>query len=179
MGHGASGGRADILIKDNLGKPLLIVECKTAGNEFNRAWKKALQDGDQLFSYAQQISETQFLCLYSSDFIEGSVRYQSHIIAHRDNEKYLADNPTFKSFKSVSDVKERVAVWRDTYKQDYTTKGIFEDNIQPYHIGKDKYTLADLQGISAAPISRKNTTNLPRSCASTTCPVGKMPSINW
>ena len=126
LGRGASGGRADILLKDNDGRPLLIIECKTAGIEFKRAWNKTLQDGDQLFSYAQQISETQFLCLYTSDLDAGAVGYTSHIIAHRDNEKYLADNPLFKSFKSVTDVKERHAVWRDTYKLDYTTKGIFE-----------------------------------------------------
>lgn len=149
VGHGASGGRADILIKDNSGKALLIIECKTPGREFDKAWRNTLQDGGQLFSYAQQISETQFLCLYTSDFDKGAVNYQSHIIAHRDNEKYLADNPTFKSFKTVTDVKERFAVWRNTYKLDYTTKGIFENNIQPYHIGKDKYTIEDLQGISA------------------------------
>lgn len=58
VGRGASGGRADILIKDNDGRPLLIIECKTAGGEFKRAWNKTQQDGDQLFSYAQQISET-------------------------------------------------------------------------------------------------------------------------
>lgn len=29
LGRGASGGRADILVKDNHGKPLLIIECKT------------------------------------------------------------------------------------------------------------------------------------------------------
>lgn len=46
LGHGASGGRADILVKDNAGKPLLIIECKTAGSEFTRAWKKTLNDGD-------------------------------------------------------------------------------------------------------------------------------------
>ncbi|MDA8430617.1 MAG: restriction endonuclease subunit S [Geobacteraceae bacterium] len=155
LGHGASGGRADILIKDNAGKALLIIECKTAGSEFKKAWNKTLQDGDQLFSYAQQISETQFLCLYSSDFDSDTLTYQSHIIAHRDNEKYLADNPLFKGFKDVSDVKGRFTVWRDTYKLDYTTKGIFEDNIQPYHIGKDKYTLADLQGISATDQQKK------------------------
>ena len=97
LGHGASGGRADILIKDNDGRPLLIIECKTSGAEFKRAWNKTLQDGDQLFSYAQQISETQFLCLYTSDLDAGAVSYTSHIIAHRDNEKYLADNPLFKS----------------------------------------------------------------------------------
>ena len=48
LGRGASGGRADILVKDNFGKPLLIIECKTAGAEFNKAWNKTLQDGDQL-----------------------------------------------------------------------------------------------------------------------------------
>jgi restriction endonuclease S subunit len=68
LGRGASGGRADILVKNNFGKPLLIIECKTAGAEFKKAWNKTQQDGDQLFSYAQQISETQFLCLYASDF---------------------------------------------------------------------------------------------------------------
>ncbi|HDR9584028.1 TPA: restriction endonuclease subunit S [Burkholderia stabilis] len=155
LGRGASGGRADILIKDNDGRPLLIIECKTAGTEFKRAWNKTLQDGDQLFSYAQQISETQFLCLYTSDLDAGAVSYTSHIIAHRDNEKYLADNPLFNSFKSVTDVKERHAVWRDTYKLDYTTKGIFEENIQPYHIGKDKYSLADLHAISASDQQKK------------------------
>lgn len=155
LGHSASGGRADILIKDNDGQHLLIIECKTAGAEFKRAWNKTLQDGDQLFSYAQQIGETQFLCLYTSDLDAGMVSYTSHIIAHRDNEKYLADNPLFKGFESVTDVKERYAVWRDTYKLDYTTKGIFEENIQPYHIGKDKYSLADLHVISASDQQKK------------------------
>lgn len=155
VGRGASGGRADILIKDNDGKPLLIVECKTAGTEFKRAWSKTLQDGDQLFSYAQQISETQFLCLYTSDLEDGAATYTSHIIAHRDNERYLADNPILKSFREAMDVKERHAVWRDTYKLDYTTKGIFEEIIQPYHIGKDKYSLADLHAISASDQQKK------------------------
>ena len=155
IGRGASGGRADILIKNNDDKPLLIIECKTAGTEFKRAWSKTLQDGDQLFSYAQQISETQFLCLYTSDLEDGVATYTSHIIAHRDNERYLADNPIFKSLKKATDVKERHAVWRDTYKLDYTTKGIFEDIIQPYHIGKDKYALTDLHPISATDQQKK------------------------
>jgi len=155
LGRGASGGRADILVKDNDGRPLLLIECKTAGSEFKRAWNKTLLDGDQLFSYAQQISETQFLCLYTSDLDASKVTYTSHVIAHRDNEKYLADNPLFKSFKSATDVKERFAVWRDTYKLDYTTKGIFENNIQPYFIGKDKYGLEDLNAISATDQQKK------------------------
>lgn len=155
LGRGASGGRADILVKDNFGKPLLIIECKTAGAEFKKAWNKTQQDGDQLFSYAQQISETQFLCLYTSDFENAGLSYQSHIITHRDNDQYLLANPLLKTFRSVTDVKERFAVWRDTYKLDFTTKGIFEDNIQPYQIGKDKYSLADLHAISASDQQKK------------------------
>lgn len=155
LGHGASGGRADILVSDNAAKALLLIECKTAGYEFDKAWRNTLLDGGQLFSYAQQESETQFLCLYASDFNAGVVTYQSHIIAHRDNEKYLADNPGLKNFKEATDYKSRFAVWRDTYKLDYTTTGIFEDIIQPYHIGKDKYTLDDLHAISAADQQKK------------------------
>jgi len=68
LGHGASGGRADILVKDQNEKPLLIIECKTYGKEFSKAWKETLDDGGQLFSYAQQIAETEFLCLYASEF---------------------------------------------------------------------------------------------------------------
>ena len=155
LGRGPSGGRADILVKDNFSKPLLIIECKTAGAEFKRGWHKTLHDGDQLFSYAQQISETQFLCLYTSDRENAELSYDSRIIAHRDNDQYLVANPHFKTFRSVTDVKERFAVWRDTYKLDFTTKGIFEDNIQPYQIGKDKYSLADLHAISAADQQKK------------------------
>ena len=148
VGHGSSGGRADILVKDNAGRGLLLIECKTSGTEFKRAWNKTLQDGDQLFSYAHQISETQFLCLYASEFGANQLTYQSHLIAHRDNPEYLEDKPEFKSFASCTNAKERFTVWRDTYKLDFRTQGLFEPNIQPYHVGKDKYTLADLKAVS-------------------------------
>ena len=59
IGHSASGGRADILVKDQRNNSLLIIECKTAGDEFEKAWDKIRQDGGQLFSYAHQDSQTQ------------------------------------------------------------------------------------------------------------------------
>ena len=150
LGHGASGGRADILIKDNQNKPLLIIECKTPGQEFNKAWKNTELHGDQLFSYAQQIPDTQFLCLYASDYTEtGGLSYLSHIISHKDNPKVLDEGKNLKAFKDGGDAKNRFIVWRDTYKKEYTTKGVFEANIQPYSIGKDKYTLEDLSSIDA------------------------------
>ncbi len=143
IGHGASGGRADILVRDHENNPLLLIECKTAGEEFERAWWKTLQNGDQLFSYAQQIHQTQYLCLYASDFVDDKIRTDQRIIAHRDNEKILAQNDKLRPFAEATDVEDRYAVWRDTYEREYTEGGIFEPNIQPYQIGKNKYTLED------------------------------------
>ena len=143
VGRGASGGRADILIRDQENNPLLIIECKTAGDEFERAWKKTLRDGDQLLSYAQQIQSTQYLCLYASNFVENRIRIDHKVIAHRDNERILSQNETSRSFAEADDVEDRYAVWRDTYHLEYAESGIFEDNIQAYQIGKNKYTLAE------------------------------------
>lgn len=36
LGHGASGGRSDILVKDNHDQALLIIECKTPGREIKQ-----------------------------------------------------------------------------------------------------------------------------------------------
>ena len=143
VGHGASGGRADILVKDQEDKALLIIECKTPGAEFERAWQKTQQDGDQLFSYAQQIQQTQYLCLYASSFIDNKIRFDHKIIAHRDNKKILAQDKKLRPFAEATDVEDRFAVWRDTYGLESTEGGIFEHNVQPYQIGKNNYTLAD------------------------------------
>ncbi len=143
VGRCASGGRADILVKNQENNPLLLIECKTAGSEFEKAWGKTKQDGDQLFSYAQQIAETQYLCLYACDFTDWAISLSQKIISHKDNEKILAQDETLASFSKATNVKERFAVWRDTYQLEYTETGIFEHNIQPYKIGKNKYTLAD------------------------------------
>lgn len=154
VGHGKSGGRADILVHDHNGKPLLIIECKTPDSaavkgEFSKAWDDTKRDGGQLFGYAQQISSTDWLCLYTSYLNDENVlTYQSYVIAHRDNNDYLLANPKLNGFAGASDITERFAVWRDTYKCGFTTQGIFEPNVQPYRIGKDKYTLGDLHSIA-------------------------------
>lgn len=157
VGHSASGGRADILVRNQEGKPLLLIECKTAGKEFERAWKYMLQDGGQLFSYAQQIQETEFLCLYASDFDEktSQLSLEHKIVSHKDNEKILAEDSKLKSFENAKDIKERYKVWKDTYKLEYTEIGIFEENIPAYTIGKENYTLADLRIVAEKDIQKK------------------------
>jgi len=157
VGHGASGGRADILVKDNSGKSLLIIECKTEGKEHKDAWRKMLQTGGQLFSYVQQARSTQFVCLYSADFIDGKVIYKNHIITLKDNEKLLEENKDNKplSYKDAQEVEDISKAWKETYKQDVASRGIFESDIQAYHIGKQKFSLSDLETISSKDIQGK------------------------
>ncbi len=143
IGHSASGGRADILVKDQQNNPLLIIECKTAGKEFEDAWDDTRQDGGQLFSYAHQDAKVQYLCLYASSFFENQLDYKYKLIPHLDNQQILAEDASLMSFEKADKAEHRFAVWRDTYKLEFTEVGIFEPNIQSYQIGKDNYTLAE------------------------------------
>lgn len=143
IGHGASGGRADVLVKDQELNSLVIIECKTAGDEFERAWEKIRQDGGQLFTYAHQDAQTQYICLYASSFIHNKLDFKYKLIPHLDNPQILAEDKALLSFEGANKAEQRFAVWRDTYRLEYTEVGIFEDNIQPYQIGKNNYTLAE------------------------------------
>ena len=145
LGHGGKSGRADILVRDQQGAALLIIECKTAGREFDKAWKDTLEDGAQLISYVEQEKATQFICLYASEFDEktAQVKTSQRIISVKDNPQILQDQPKAQSFKEATNAKERFKAWKDTYRQEFTEVGIFEGNIHPYQIGKSKYTLSD------------------------------------
>jgi type I restriction enzyme M protein len=154
VGHGASGGRADILVKDNDGKSLLIIECKTAGNEFNNAWKTTQSRPTQLFSYVQQTKSTKFIALYESDFADSQVASNYYLINITDNAEHLEKNPTLKSYKDATTVEEIYQAWRDTYSRDYTTFGLFENN-KPYEIGLAKPNAKNLKNIASKDIQGK------------------------
>ncbi len=143
LGHGGKSGRADILVRNQQGTALLIIECKTAGREFLKAWGNTQEDGAQLFSYVEQEKATQFICLYASAFDDkdSTLKTSQRIISVKDNAKILEDMPNAASFGAATNVTERFKAWKDTYKQEYTETGIFEENIQAYQIGKNKYTL--------------------------------------
>ncbi|MEM3573692.1 MAG: N-6 DNA methylase [Nitrososphaeria archaeon] len=159
VGHGASGGRADILIRDNDGKPLLIIECKTWGKEFEDAWEHTTNGSGQLFTYAHQERSTQYLCLYASGVEDNELKYKSYIIAMRDNDDILkskkekGENP--KAYRDADSAKELHKVWKYTYEGDYATRGIFESDVQPYQIGKRKYAIRDLNKVTGKDIQSK------------------------
>ena len=157
VGHGGAGGRADILVKDNTGKSLLIIECKTEGTEFKNAWQLTKSKPTQLFSYAQQVTSTQFICLYTSDFIDNNVKSNYYLITLKDNDELLEQLKDIEplSFANAESTEEIYKAWTDTYKQDAHTKGLFEEDIQAYNIGKKVFSLNDLDTVSKKDIQGK------------------------
>lgn len=165
LGHSAKGGYADVWVRTfkNNGfdgsevdkESLLIIECKTWGREFNGAWTDTKEDGGQLFSYFQQERSTKFLCLYTSDIIDGKVEAEYNLINVQDNKEMLANDENGKSYKDATNNKQLYAVWHDTYKCDYSTRGLFEDDIAPYQIGKNKYAVSDLKAVDNDTIQKK------------------------
>lgn len=155
VGHGQNGGRADILIKDNDEKSFLIIECKTYGEEFNKYWHQTELNGGQLFSYAQQELDTRYLCMYASDLCDDAVVYTSHIISLVDNDVFLNSLQNPIAFRNAKSAAALYSVWRDTYDREYAAKGIFEDGIAPFEVGKKVYTVDDLTLVNSADIQKK------------------------
>ncbi|MGI5869908.1 MAG: N-6 DNA methylase [Kiritimatiellia bacterium] len=157
VGHGSSGGRLDIWIKDNNENSLLIIECKTSGKEFDAAWADMHEDGGQLFSYANALdSRTPFVALYTANWDGVSVTPQYHLVSLKDNEEFLKTLPKdAPSFRKATTVKARYQAWAETYRHDSANKGLFEEDIAAYTIGKTRYSVKDLNSVDADQIQRK------------------------
>lgn len=123
-------GKLDILILKN-GSAYLMIECKTWGDEFNKEEKCMYKNGGQLFTYFNQDKHTEYLCLYTSQFNNGTIEYQSNIIKITDELKQLAN---------VDEIFNR-------WNKQFFYNGIFEDNILPYMIQAKALLKKDLQEI--------------------------------
>ena len=164
LGHSSKSGYADIWVRtygegkvigtDEDKDSLLIIECKKA-DEFQGAWNDTLEDGAQLFSYFQQEKSTKFLCLYTSDLVDDKVEPDYYLLNVQDNKKMLENDEEALSYEKASNNKQLYRVWHETYQCDYARIGLFEDAVQPYHIGKDKYTIADLRKVNNDTIKKK------------------------
>ena len=163
LGHTQKGGYADIWVRTHNSfsgematdkESLLIIECKKP-DEFDGAWRDTLEDGAQLFSYFQQEQSTRFLCLYTSDLDGEKARPMYYLINVQDNEELLRNNSGLLTYKEATNNKQLFRVWHDTYQCDAATRGLFEDDIQPYHIGKNKFSVRDLVSINNDEIKKK------------------------
>ncbi len=122
LGRGASGGKADILVKDKANKPLVIIECKTYGKEYEKEILNMKNDGGQLFSYFAQERATKYLCLYASRLNKDKIEYENKIIK------------TSKEYEKAKNNAELYEVWKIKYLCSFNDNGIFEKDIQAYNI---------------------------------------------
>ena len=153
-GRDMSGGRADILVSDRQGNSLLIIECKTAGKEFEEAWLKTKEKTYQLFSYAHQKKSTKFLCLYASNFENETLNVNHYVIDLNDDEdeikKDAGKNQKRFFYKDATDANGLFKAWSETYGRNYQQNGIFENDAQIYNIGKKKLTFSHLNDTEMA-----------------------------
>ena len=154
VGHVNKPSYGDILVFDKEYNPLVLIENKTYGTEFSKEWNLMQKDGGQLFSYlgplVNVMGRCQNLVLFAADFDEKEVLLKNHIITLKDNEKRLKELDNAKSFADAQG--KYYEVWDQTYGKSFETKGLFEDDIEAYSVGKLKYTINDLKGLSHAEI---------------------------
>lgn len=171
---GNKKGYCDILVKDNNGEEYLIIECKTADvtqkkdDEFRKHWAKTLRNGDQLFRYFNTYRKAKYLCLLAADFPEykkedgtkaNKFEFIYHLISLIDNEAYLQSDSTLRSFQQQREEQggseDFFNVWKKTYKQDYSTRGLLEKGIEPFNIGRKNYSLDDLDTVNEYSLQKK------------------------
>lgn len=136
----------DILIRDNDNVPYLLIECKNAGKDYDDEWKKMKRDGGQPFRYYNTYRQAKYLCLYSSDFIDGRLKRDYQLIKMTDNEEQVQDT-SVDSYTKVSarngSFEDYFHVWAETYGFDSVQRGAFEDSIPPFGISDRKLTAED------------------------------------
>ena len=162
---GTDKGYTDILIYDNDDNEYLIIECKTEDldnekeDEFRKHWKKTLHNGDQLFRYFNTYRKAKYLCLFSCDWSNNKLENTYHVISLNDNKEYLKTNNKLRGYDDVraesGGFDEYFEVWKNTYRQDYATRGIFEEGLEPFKIGTKKYCIDDLEEIDQNSMQKK------------------------
>ena len=154
LGRGASGGRADILIRDKNKNPFLIIECKTVGSEFDKEIQKMNNNGGQLFSYFRQERSVQYLCLYSSNFKNKKLDYENAIVKTIDRKEdidaFNAGDDSIKLYKNAKNEKEIFEVWKETFNLYFHYNGIFEYDVNAYEVELKPLKRKNLKPFSAS-----------------------------
>ena len=152
LGHEEKSGKADICVSDQDGKTLLIIECKTYGQEYNKERKQMLQDGGQLFSYWQQEGSTQWLALYASDFKDGQVVRECEVIRSVDDKNVIElakKDDSYRLYRDAHSVAELFEAWDETYGKAFLPDVIFSKDSVAYQIGIRPLRSSDLKDFRA------------------------------
>jgi len=115
-GRGASGGKSDVCIYGKDEKSLMVIECKTWGNEFEKERKKMEEHGGQLFAY-------------------------ENLIVHvKDREEDLKKNlkqieeENIKLYRDANNKAELFEVWKELFNKYFHFNGIFDDDANAYSL---------------------------------------------
>lgn len=150
LGHTPKSGRADICISNADGETFCIIECKTFGQEYNKALKKLDEDGGQLFSYWQQERACKWLVLYTSTFDEKEEKIisKSETVDCSDDKNILTaaeKNLEIKTYQNSYTVKNLYETWADTYEKKLLGDLFFNDDTKAYEIGIKLLKISDLE----------------------------------
>ena len=147
LGHDAKSGRADVCVYSPDGSMLFIIECKTYGRNFDKAYKDTNLDGAQLFSYWQQERSTKWLILYASDLFDGKVVWKAPTISCSDDPNILIGAKKDKEIKVYSTAYtaiEKHLVWKETYSSKWYDDIVFSEDSRAYDIGVKPLRKKDL-----------------------------------
>lgn len=149
LGHSQKSGRADICVMNENGTTtLFIIECKTYGEEYTKALNILKQDGGQLFSYAQQEKATKWICLYTSNYNNYTIKYDIESIFVFDSIEKINEQKSDKSiqlFENASTKEDLFRVWKNTYEEKLCNDVIFSNETVAYNIGEKPLRKKDLK----------------------------------
>lgn len=140
VGHGASGGKADINVYGKDGKTLLIIECKTWGLEFEKEKARMEEHGGQLFTYLNQDKNAQFLVLYTSKFENDEFIYDNLIVQIKDRKEDLEkslkeiEEENIKLYRDANNKSELYEVWKESFIKYFHFNGIFDTDANAYSL---------------------------------------------
>ena len=153
----------DVLVWDNSKRPYLLIECKTTENgsddQFTKAWEKAKIDGGQLFNYYNTYRQAQYLCLFTSDYVDKDIKRQYYSIQMNDIDEIVGGKKNLLTYKRVrEDLGGKDAyfkVWKQTYDCFAENFGIFEEEYEPFNIGQRKRKIDGLSDVDSIVIDKK------------------------
>ena len=147
LGHDAKSGRADICVYSPNGSMLFIIECKTYGRSFDKAYRDTNLDGAQLFSYWQQERATKWLILYASDLFDDKIVWKALTINCSDDPNIMIGAKKDKEIKVYSTAHTAVEmhlVWKETYSSKWYDDIVFSEDSRAYDIGVKPLRKKDL-----------------------------------
>jgi type I restriction enzyme M protein len=131
-GHETSG-RLDICVTRDDGSEYLLIECKTYGREFDRAFARMKKDGGQLFIYFKFSNKPDLIMLYASELNGDEIVFRNETVKIEEDYR-------------TGDVKDFYEKWNKLTKDN----GVFESWAKPYSFESKKFTKDNLRELTEA-----------------------------